>query len=188
MQSALPEEVDRLTGAERDSLTRPVLEEEVREAIQKGRDRSAPGPDRLGYSFYKTFEAHLTAPLVTLFNRVLSREEYMSQEYYGAVLTFIFKGGDPTLVTNWRPIAVTNADYRILARILNSRLAKVADKLVHGCQTSAVPRRHMVNSLILLREVFEEVRLGRWDGVLLQLDQAKDFDRVDRTFLDHVLT
>ncbi|KAJ6652524.1 hypothetical protein lerEdw1_011494 [Lerista edwardsae] len=50
-------------------------------------------------------------------------------------------------------------------------------------QTSAVPGRKMTDSLVLMREVFLSVTRRRWKGILVQIDQSKAFDRIDRTYL-----
>ncbi|KAJ6651805.1 hypothetical protein lerEdw1_016466 [Lerista edwardsae] len=96
-------------------------------------------------------------------------------------------GGDPTLAQNWRPIAITNLDYRLLARVLNARLAAVASRLVAEGQSNAVPGRRMGTSLALMRELFLAAAGGRWRGLLVQLDQSKAFYRVDRAYLWAVL-
>ncbi|KAJ6661494.1 hypothetical protein lerEdw1_014403 [Lerista edwardsae] len=97
------------------------------------------------------------------------------------------EGEDPTLAQNWRPIAINNVDYRLLARVLNARLAAVALRLVAEGQSNAVPGHRMGTLLALMRELFLAAAGGRWGGLLVQLDQSKAFDRVDRAYLWAVL-
>ncbi|KAJ6662921.1 hypothetical protein lerEdw1_011125 [Lerista edwardsae] len=91
------------------------------------------------------------------------------------------------MAQNWRPIAISNVDYRLLARVLNARLAAVASRLVAEGQTNAVPGRRMGTSLALMRELFLAAAGWCWRGLLVQLDQSKAFDRVDRAYLWAVL-
>lgn len=55
--------------------------------------------------------------------------------------------------------------------------------MVSETQTSAVPGRRMTDSLVLMREVFLSVTRRRWKGILVQIDQSKAFDRIDRNYL-----
>ncbi|KAJ6651493.1 hypothetical protein lerEdw1_020910 [Lerista edwardsae] len=176
-----------LTEEERAALSAPVTPDEVRVAIRAGRSTSAPGADGLPYFFYQRFAALLAEPLADAFNAALQGRERFHDSFYSGLLRFLFKGGDPTLVQNWRPITVTNVDYRLLARILNARLAAVASRLVAEGQSNAVPGRRMGATLALMREVFLAAAGGRWRGLLIQLDQSKAFDRVDRDYLWAVL-
>ncbi|KAJ6655574.1 hypothetical protein lerEdw1_005045 [Lerista edwardsae] len=176
-----------LTEEQRAALLAPVTPDEVRVAIRAGRSASAPGADGLPYFFYQRFAALLTEPLADAFNAALQGRERFHNSFYSGLLHFLFKGGDPTLVQNWRPIAVTNVDYRLLARVLNARLAAVASRLVAEGQSNAVPGRRMGATLALMHEVFLAAAGGRWRGLLIQLDQSKAFDRVNRDYLWAVL-
>ncbi|KAJ6633366.1 hypothetical protein lerEdw1_014525 [Lerista edwardsae] len=176
-----------LTEQQRAALVAPVSPEEVRAAIKAGRSASAPGADGLPYFFFQCFADLLAKPLVAAFNAALQGRARFSDSFFAGLLRFFFKGGDPTLAQNWHPIAVTNVDYRLLARVLNARLAAVASRLVAEGQTNAVPGRRMGNSLALMRELFLAAAGGRWQRLLVQLDQSKAFDRVDRAYLWAVL-
>ncbi|KAJ6633368.1 hypothetical protein lerEdw1_014521 [Lerista edwardsae] len=176
-----------LTEQQRAALVAPVSPEEVRAAIKAGRSASAPGADGLPYFFFQCFADLLAKPLVAAFNAALQGRARFSDSFFAGLLRFFFKGGDPTLAQNWHPIAITNVNYRLLARVLNARLAAVASRLVAEGQTNAVPGRRMGNSLALMRELFLAAAGGRWQRLLVQLDQSKAFDRVDRAYLWAVL-
>uniref|UniRef100_A0A8D2LM88 Reverse transcriptase domain-containing protein n=1 Tax=Varanus komodoensis TaxID=61221 RepID=A0A8D2LM88_VARKO len=163
-------------------LEKPITQEEVEMAITQGKSGSAPGPDGLGWNFYKLFKTWIGPALTKVFNFLLQQPK-LSQSFYQSTLIFFAKQGDLTLVKNWRPIALTNVDYRILAKILNGRLARLAPKIVVPGQTSAVPGRSMLDSLCLFRELFELAREKKWKGKIMQLDQTKAFDCVHHEFL-----
>ncbi|KAJ6633369.1 hypothetical protein lerEdw1_014522 [Lerista edwardsae] len=101
------------------------------------------------------------------FNAALRGSARFGNAFHSGLLRFLFKGGDPTLLKDWRPLTITNVDYRLLARVLNSRLAAVMRHLVFETQSSAVPGRRMSRSLVLLQEVFTAAAQGRWRGLLL---------------------
>ncbi|KAJ6633391.1 hypothetical protein lerEdw1_014512, partial [Lerista edwardsae] len=176
-----------LTEQQRAALVSPVSPEEVRAGIKAGRSASAPGADGLPYFFFQRFADLLAEPLAAAFNAALQGRARFSDSFFAGLLRFFFKGGDPTLAQNWHPIAVTNVDYRLLARVLSARLAAVASRLVAEGQSNAVPGRRMGTSLALMREQFLAAAGGRGRGLLVQLDQSKAFGRVDRAYLWAVL-
>lgn len=172
------EEVERLTAS--------FVEMEVDEAISAGKSSSAAGLDGLPYGFYQTFKQHLLPILVNLFNTMWQRKEFGSSFLHGLV-SLLYKSGDPTLVTNWRPITINNVDYRILMRILNTRLKAFAYKFITPGQTSGIPGRKMVHTACWFRQAFLYLQQEQKQHLLLQLDQQKAFDRVDHEYLWKVL-
>ncbi|KAJ6652196.1 hypothetical protein lerEdw1_013110 [Lerista edwardsae] len=98
-------------------------------------------------------------------------------------MRFLYKGGNPTLAQQWRPITVSNVVYRVLVRVLNGRLVAAALRLLHEAQMNVVPGQWMSGSLVLMHEVFLTVARGQWRGLQVQIDQSKPFDRVDRSYL-----
>uniref|UniRef100_A0A8D2KSK6 Reverse transcriptase n=1 Tax=Varanus komodoensis TaxID=61221 RepID=A0A8D2KSK6_VARKO len=107
----------KLTEAESQMLEAPIEEEEVRRAIVTAKGNSAPGADGLGYEFYRIFREWLVPPLTKVFNSLLARER-LTESFYQGTLIFFPKKGDLTLPANWRPIALTNMDYRACSRSL----------------------------------------------------------------------
>lgn len=47
------------------------------------------------------------------------------------LITLLFKKGDPQTLNNYRPISLTNNDYKIIAFIFDNRLQKILDKTIH---------------------------------------------------------
>ena len=58
-----------------------------------------------------------------------------------AVITLIHKKGDKKLLKNYRPISLTNTDYKIIAFVFARRLQTIIDKLISNSQTAYVKGR-----------------------------------------------
>ena len=102
----------------------------------------------------------------------------------GSITRFIFKKrGDRKDLKNWRPISLLNVDYKIISKAITSRLSGVLQHIVHPDQTCSVPGRCIFSNLFQVRDVLDYI--GRTDesAILLNLDQEKAFDRVNRSFL-----
>ena len=82
-------------------------------------------------------------------------------------------------ISNFRPLTM------LLAKILANRLQTVLPNLICPEQTCAVKSRTVQDSLYMVRTIIEKVD---WNTALINLDQPKDFDRVDHGFLEAVLS
>ena len=61
------------------------------------------------------------------------------------------------------------------------------DSIVDPDQTCSVPGRTITSYLALYRDTLDYIERTNGTGILISLDQEKDFDRVDRTFLMNLL-
>lgn len=163
-------------------LTADITVEEVREAIDKLRQKKAPGPDGITAEFYKKFKELLAPILVDVFKSCLEKR-LMPPSMRVSSLVLLFKGREPNDIKNWRPIALLNVDRKILAKILFSRLKCFSPALLTDCQYGTVKGRNIYGALISLREAFERCKVLRHGKYMVSLDQAKAFDRVDHGYL-----
>ena len=101
----------------------------------------------------------------------------------GALITLIFKKGDPLDHKNWRPISLLNVDYKMCARTLAGCLLKVLHRVIHPDQTCWVRGRFIGENVALLRDVVSFTSESGIPAAVFSLDQEKAFDRVDWAFL-----
>ena len=97
------------------------------------------------------------------------------------------KRSDIKNLKNWRPISLLNVDYKIILKVLTSRLAKVLESIVNPDQSCSVPGRSIFSNVTLLRDITNYMQETDECAILVSLDQEKAFDRVDRTFLLQLL-
>ena len=67
------------------------------------------------------------------------------------VWSFFFKSGDPTEPSNYRPITLTDTDYRTLARVLCLRLQPVFGRVIDPEQTAFLTDRRIADNVLLLQ-------------------------------------
>ena len=111
----------------------------------------------------------------------------LSSSQRRAIITLIHKGKDlPCKVLgNWRPISLTNTDYKILAKTLALRLQKVIPDLVFEDQVGYI-RGQNITIIRLIDDVIEYIKINNRDGVMLALDFSKAFDTISKDFLIEV--
>jgi hypothetical protein len=54
------------------------------------------------------------------------------------VVRLLYKKGEHTNMSNWRPISLLNTDYKIIAKALANRLRLVTGAVVHPDQTCTI--------------------------------------------------
>ena len=163
-------------------LDAPIVLPDLQAAVKAMHNDKSPGSDGLSVEFYKTF-AHLVLPdLLDVFNDVFV-SGLLSDSQRGSIITLVPKSGDVLNPANRRPISLLNVDYKILSKILSTRLRSVLSYIVNEYQVCAVHGRTVLHNLLVIRDLVSFVNSRGLDCALLSLDQEKAFDRVDHEFL-----
>ena len=74
-------------------------------------------------------------------------------------------------------------DYKIISKAITSRLSGVLHHIVYPDQTCPVPGRCVFSNHFQVRDVLDYIERTDESAILLNLDQDKAFDRVNRSFL-----
>ena len=90
-----------------------------------------------------------------------------------AVLTLIFKKSNKNEIKNYRPISLTNVDYKILAFTLSQKLQQVIPSIRNEDQTAYVKNRYIVQNCRVIQDVIEHVNNNKLSGFLLFMDFEK---------------
>ena len=100
------------------------------------------------------------------------------------MITLLKKGGRHVRgkLDDYRPITLLNTELKILARVLANRLQLVISDLIGPEQKYTVKGRSIQDNLYLVRQILEGIENDP-EARLINLDQSKAFDRVDRRFL-----
>ena len=88
-----------------------------------------------------------------------------------AVITLIHRGKDLARdnLKNWRPISLTNSDYKLLAKCLALRLGDVIND-VSGDQVGYIKGRRVLMLLRLINDVTDQLNVQQKPGLLLMID------------------
>ena len=202
-QQALLEEV-RLHSALRpdpspeDISVGPFSREEM-EALTAKMLNTAPGPDGIHYDFWKQLIRLLAGlqsndvPPRTFWSAFADLTKDIAERgssrvgFKDANISLFYKKGDPTLVSNYRPISSMNTDCKMYTNLINMRLAPWAVAKLHPDQKGFVPGRLMNEHTRLASEVAHLCDVTGTPGFIVGLDQAKAYNRVDQPWLLQVL-
>ncbi|KAF0703917.1 hypothetical protein AaE_015198, partial [Aphanomyces astaci] len=97
-----------------------ITMDEVEDALNAANLTSAPGLDGLPYRIYYRFRLALLPLLHAIYNKCWSTKR-VPAAWKVSVTELIFKKGDPSQASNWRPLALQNTLYKLYASILKTR-------------------------------------------------------------------
>eukprot|EP00775_Hariotina_reticulata_P001285 gene1285-biopygen2555 len=101
------------------------------------------------------------------------------------LIVLIYKGsGQPRADPNsYRPITLLNCDVKIVAKVQVLRLGSVLPSVIDPTQTAFVPGRQIADNVLCHLEEVDDLQQERQPGVILFLDFAKAYDRLNRTWI-----
>ena len=160
--------------------TEELTEAELSSALPTMKNWSAPGPDGIPVEFYKTFWPDVKF----LFMNSLHYSHtvgILSPTQRQDTISLIHKGKDlvKDKLTNWRPISLTNADYKIISKALALRLKNVLPKIINHNQAGFVKGRKMSELIREMDDIIETEKLNPTsESLALSIDYSKAFDSI----------
>jgi hypothetical protein len=161
--------------------------QECEHAITNIKKNKSPGDDGLPVEFYNTFWEELKHLLVEVYNESY-KNETLPISMRKSIIALIYKKGDRCNITNYRPISLTNVDYRILAFVLASRLQTVISDVVDPGQVAYIRGRFIGTNIRLVKDIFDLYNEKNLPGAILFADFKKAFDTIEWNFLFKTLT
>ncbi|XP_019163573.1 PREDICTED: uncharacterized protein LOC109159918 [Ipomoea nil] len=150
----------------------------------------SPGPDGLTPGFYQQYWDILKGEVVSLCNAVVSSGA-LPNDLNNTHIALIPKVKQATSMGDLRPIALCIVLYRILAKVLASRLKHIMGGLISESQSAFVPGRSIVDNVFLAYEVVHFMHCSNQHTpekfVALKLDMSKAFDRVEWGYMEAVM-
>ena len=176
--------VPRLLENERESLETQITENEILLALKEMNNGSAPGCDGLTIEFIKFFWIDLKNHILKSFMSSLNKGT-LSISQRSAVITLIHKGKELPReeMKNWRPISLTNSDYKLLAKCLALRMNTVIHSLIKPDQVGYVKGRQSSTHLRLIDDVIDQMNKNNKPGLLATIDMFHAFDCISKEFM-----
>ena len=155
-------------------------------ASQKMKLDKSPGLDGIPIEFYHTFWHMLGSFLIKIYNESFQLEKLCNSQRT-SVLSLLHKKGDVNLLKNYRPISLTNVDYRILGQVLANRLHKVLPTLISHDQAGYVKGRYIGNNIRAIEDLILYAEKENVNSIICFLDFQKAFDSVEWECIYRVL-
>jgi hypothetical protein len=130
-------------------LTQKLTLVEVHGAIRALLKGKAPGHNGVPMEFFHECAQEVALDLLNAFTVMLKAGETLPFINKGQI-TFIPKSGDQARLGNWRPITLLGSLYKILAKLLASKVQTVLPHIVRPNQTGFVEGRSILDNVFMV--------------------------------------
>jgi hypothetical protein len=113
--------------------------------------------------------------------------ESLPRSLFSYFITLIPKVHSPQELREFRPISLLGSIYKLVAKVLAARLAKVIGLLIPSTQSAFIKGRSLVEGVVAVNETIDYAKKARKSCLVLKVDFEKAYDSVDLKFLDYML-
>ena len=129
-------------------LEKDTIKREVEKAISDSKNGTVLGIDRIPYKFYKFWQKKykkykgreddptvkevksIAQILVKVYNEIRNKDLY-NDDFVLKAMNLLYKKKDRQQIENYRPITLTNTDYKIYTKTIAEKLEKTAHKITY---------------------------------------------------------
>jgi len=168
------------------NLNRPVSEEEVKEVLKEMQNGKAPGPDEFNVDFFKACWNIVKKDILNVVEDSRT-DKTILKALNTTFITLIPKQDVALTPKRFRPIALCNVVYKIISKVVANRLKPLLPTLVAAEQSRYVEGRQILDKIIQAHEVVNSLKNNKKAGMIMQLDIAKAYDKLNWTYIRKVL-
>lgn len=162
---------------------------EIREAVKSINGGKAPGPDGFSATFYQSYW-HIVGQDVITDVRKFFTSNHLHPQQNETHIRLIPKITGPKTVADYRPIALCNTHYKIIAKILTRRLKPLLPLLISSTQSAFVAGRAITDNVLITHETLHYLRTSEAKkrcSMAVKTDMSKAYDRIEWGFVREVL-
>ncbi|XP_019163602.1 PREDICTED: uncharacterized protein LOC109159944 [Ipomoea nil] len=166
----------------------PICVEEVKTALFDMAPCKAPGPDGFTAAFFqRTWSS--TGGCLVKFTMHFFEHGILPPGCNDTILSLIPNVQNPEYIKQFRPIGLCNVAYKLITKIMATRLKDIAGKLVGPHQSSFIQGRQIIDNSLAYQEVLNSFRTkkGKTGWMALKIDLEKAFDRLSWSFIEDTL-
>lgn len=163
-----------------------IIESEVQKSVNEMSTNKAPGRDGLPVEILKAGGHPVETWLTKLYNEALQMGN-LPRDWTSAEIVPIFKKGDPTDRSNYRPISLLSHSYKVLAKILQKRIESKEETILTEEQAGFRTGRGTADQIFSFSQIIEKTWENDKDVFCLFIDFEKAFDSVWRPAMEATL-
>ena len=176
-----------LSNTDKESCEMVITLDECTNIVKSLENNKSPGSDGFTAEFYKTFWSMINLFVYESYLYAFKTGRLSIDQRRG-VLTLLPKPQkDIRYLSNWRPISLLNTDFKILAKVLASRLQKVISSIISTDQSGYIKGRCIGENIRSILDIIEHSSSKINPGLMVFLDFEKAFDTVSWSFLTKTL-
>jgi len=169
------------------NLNRPVTEEEVSKVLKDMQNCKALGLDGFNVDFFKACWHNVKHDILNVVENSRCSKTIL-KALNAAFISLIPKQDSVQMADKYKPIALCNVVYKIISKVVANRLRPLLSHLVSEEHACYVEGRQILNNIIQAHEVVHTLISKKQAGMIMQLDIAKAYDKVNWIYIRKVLT
>ncbi|XP_010472440.1 PREDICTED: uncharacterized protein LOC104752070 [Camelina sativa] len=167
-------------------LTAPVSAQEIKQAAFNIKGDSAPGADGWTGAFFRKYWHIVGADNIAEVQGFF-QTGVMPQGWNHTQLCLIPKKPNANQMSDMRPISLCSVLYKIVSKVLCSRLTRCLPDLVSETQGAFVAGRLISDNILIAHEIVHALKTNvKFDEhfIAVKTDMSKAYDRVEWDFLE----
>lgn len=161
---------------------KPITDEDIINAAKKLKNKLTSGVDNVPSFIVKDCIYAFVTPLRFLFNLILRTGIY-PDIWKTTKLCPVLKTGDPSLITNYRPIAILCNFGKILEVIIYENIYSEIKGLISPYQHGFMEKRSTISNLTCITQYISDTLDSQGQVDVIYTDFQKAFDKIDHFLL-----
>ncbi|KAJ8421769.1 hypothetical protein Cgig2_000946 [Carnegiea gigantea] len=168
-------------------LCKAFTDTDIKEAMFSIPNHKSPGPDGFSSGFFKS-SWNSTGPLVCALVKHFFQIGYMPLFISATKLIVLPKVAHPQRASDFRPISCCNILYKVISKLLCSRLKSVLPSLINQSQGAFVQGREILYNVLICQDLARGyLRKHISPRCMLKVDLRKAFDSIHWDFIEALL-
>ncbi|GKU95494.1 hypothetical protein SLEP1_g8850 [Rubroshorea leprosula] len=176
----------QISQADNKFLIAPFTEEEIRKVIWECDSSKAPGPDGFNFRFMKSMWDDIKTEVIG-FVKEFQEQGRLERGSNASFIVLIPKTKNPQRIEEYKPISLIGVMYKVVAKLLVSRLCKVMHKIIGEQHMAFINGRQLVDGVVIANEVIDEAKRKRKKSFVFKVNFEKAYDKVCWKFIDYML-
>ena len=170
-----------------ETATSPFTRQELDQAIDGLKKNKSPGPDDIPAELFQYLDNVNREALLGWYNELWEAgkiPEHFNESHIAPILK---PGKDPRHYENYRPIALLNTAYKILAKLLLNRIQPIIDPHLVPYQFGYRPNKSSAQPIFIARRAQELAERSGNKFFMAALDYKRAFDSIPKEALQEML-
>ncbi|CAL9020979.1 unnamed protein product [Prunus brigantina] len=170
------------------SLVKNIDLLEVKDSLFGIGGLKAPGVDGFPACFYQHQWDLCASDIYAMVCEAFQKSRF-PLELNATLITLVPKVVNPHSMVQFRPISLCCTLYKVISKILVSRLRTILPNLISPNQVSFVPGRHITDNIMIAQELMHKFKSakGKKGMFAWKIDLSKAYDRLNWGFIESVL-
>ncbi|GJX53450.1 RNA-directed DNA polymerase, eukaryota, reverse transcriptase zinc-binding domain protein [Tanacetum coccineum] len=158
----------------------------IRDAVWDCGSDKSPGPDGYTFAFYKKFWDTIKKDVVGFVQDFFTSGS-LPRGCNASFIALIPKVPNPMVISDFCPISLIGAQYKIITKVLANRLAKVIDLIIGHEQSAFIKNRQILDGPLMVSEAIQWCKRKNSKLLIFKIDFEKAFDSISWDFLFQVM-